>query len=340
MGKFDIVEIKYFCRVVTDEQFQFNFTFTYLKHNPMRNLCKFLVVLGFFVAIPTLSLFAQVGINANSSPPNASAMLDVNSTTKGMLIPRMTQAEILAISNPANGLQVFCTTDSKLYLYAATPGQWKEVLYGTGILGQPFPCGITITINHVAGILAPVTKTVTYGTVNNIPGEPAKCWITLNLGATQQATAVSDATEASAGWYFQFNRKQGYRYISSRLPSTTWISSISESSDWITANDPCTLELGTGWRIPTKTELSNVDGVSGGNWTNWNGPYDSDLKLHAAGYLSFGDGSLSGRGSSGYYWSSTQISATNSWHLLFYSSSSYMISGNKAMGFPARCVRD
>jgi uncharacterized protein (TIGR02145 family) len=59
-------------------------------------------------------------------------------------------------------------------------------------------CGSPITINHVAGVVAPVTKTVTYGTVTNIPGETSKCWITSNLGASQQATAVSDAAEASA----------------------------------------------------------------------------------------------------------------------------------------------
>jgi hypothetical protein len=44
--------------------------------------------------------------------------------------------------------------------------------------------------------------------------------------------------------------------------------------------DPCTLELGAGWRITTKTERTNVD--AGGNRTNRNGPWDSALKMHAA----------------------------------------------------------
>jgi hypothetical protein len=38
----------------------------------------------------SLGLFAQVGINTDNSTPDGSAMLDVKSTTKGMLIPRMT----------------------------------------------------------------------------------------------------------------------------------------------------------------------------------------------------------------------------------------------------------
>ena len=50
---------------------------------------------------------AQVGINTET--PDASAALDISSTTKGLLIPRMTNAQRQAISNPAAGLQVFVT---------------------------------------------------------------------------------------------------------------------------------------------------------------------------------------------------------------------------------------
>ncbi len=40
-------------------------------------------------------------------------------------------------------------------------------------------CGDTLAVNHLAsGGVAPVDKEVTYGTVNNIPGETSKCWIT------------------------------------------------------------------------------------------------------------------------------------------------------------------
>ena len=71
-----------------------------------------------------------------------------------------------------------------------------------------FTCGSSITINHlVSGGVAPVDKTVTYRTVTNMPGT-TKCWITRNLGASKQAATVSDNSEASAGWYWQFNRKR------------------------------------------------------------------------------------------------------------------------------------
>jgi hypothetical protein len=96
--------------------------------------------------------------------------------------------------------------------------------------------------------VAPVNKTVTYGTVTNIPGETSKCWITSNLGADHQATSKDDATEPSAGWYWQFNKKQGYKVTNNntRTPNTPWIHPINENSDWTAAKDPCTLEMGNG----------------------------------------------------------------------------------------------
>ena len=54
-------------------------------------------------------LFSQVAINADGSLPNSSAMLDVKSVNKGFLPPRMTHAQLNAIVNPADGLQVYCT---------------------------------------------------------------------------------------------------------------------------------------------------------------------------------------------------------------------------------------
>ena len=204
-----------------------------------------------------------------------------------------------------------------------------------------FYCGSTITINHLAGIVSPVDKTVTYGTITNIPGETTKCWITSNLGADHQATSVDDATEASAGWYWQFNRKQGYKHDgTTRTPNTTWVNGISETYDWTIANDPCSLELGTGWRIPTNTEWTNVD--ASGNWIDWNGPWNSGLKMHFAGALDFSDGGLLGCGLYGYYWSSTHYNATGGWTLIFGGGYGYSQMGVSAMasGFSLRCLRD
>ena len=66
--------------------------------------------------------FGQVGINGTSSPPDASSMLDVKSTSKGILIPRMTTIERDNISNPSHSLLVYQTDgDSGFYYNSGTP---------------------------------------------------------------------------------------------------------------------------------------------------------------------------------------------------------------------------
>jgi hypothetical protein len=210
----------------------------------------------------------------------------------------------------------------------------------TTLNAQALTCGTSFTIIHTAGNVAPVSKTVTYGTATNNSGEPATCWITQNLGSDHQATAVNDATEASAGWYWQVNKKQGYKVADdgvTRTPNATWIYPISDDSDWSASNDPCTIELGSGWRIPTYAEWANLDAT--GDWTNWNGPWNSALKMHAAGALYFTDGSLYNRGSSSAYWSSTQYNAGNGLTFGFSNEFSDLGTNDKSLGCSLRCIR-
>lgn len=54
-----------------------------------------------------LTSFAQVGINTDT--PDESAVLDIESTTSGFLMPRMTEVQMNAIVDPAEGLMVYCT---------------------------------------------------------------------------------------------------------------------------------------------------------------------------------------------------------------------------------------
>jgi Head domain of trimeric autotransporter adhesin/Chaperone of endosialidase len=76
-----------------------------------------------------LSTTAQVGISATNTPPNASAMLDVSSTNKGLLPPRMSTAQRNAIASPADGLLVFDTnTQSYWYRRVST---WTELPQST-----------------------------------------------------------------------------------------------------------------------------------------------------------------------------------------------------------------
>ena len=196
-------------------------------------------------------------------------------------------------------------------------------------------CGGILAITHTIGTVAPESKSVNYGTVTTSLSGASKCWITQNLGSTNQAISADDATDAAAGWYWQFNRKQGYKVG----PTPAWtIPSINETSDWLAANDPCNIELGTGWRIPTYTEWENAN--ANGPWANYLDTYNSVLKLHAAGYLNDSNGALVSRGTAGYHWCSSQLSSASGWQLVLHSSISYMSTSFKAYGFSLRCLRD
>jgi hypothetical protein len=74
------------------------------------------------------AMFAQVGINTDNSVPDNSAMLDVKSTSKGMLVPRMTASQRDAISNPATGLLIFCTDNNQYYSNRGTPTSTNWVM--------------------------------------------------------------------------------------------------------------------------------------------------------------------------------------------------------------------
>jgi hypothetical protein len=74
---------------------------------------------------------AQVAINTDASQPDGSAMLDIKSTAKGLLIPRMTTAQRSAIGSPADGLMVYDTDAKGLWVYQSGIG-WMQSAYGSG----------------------------------------------------------------------------------------------------------------------------------------------------------------------------------------------------------------
>ncbi len=79
---------------------------------------KLIIAILFFAT----SAMAQVAINTSGNNPDASAMLEVTSTSKGLLIPRMTAAQRGQIANPATGLLVYQTDGTTGFYYnAGTP---------------------------------------------------------------------------------------------------------------------------------------------------------------------------------------------------------------------------
>lgn len=79
---------------------------------------------------PNVSLLAQsLAINTTGAAAASSAMVDITSTTKGLLIPRMLQAERDLISSPATGLLIYQTNNTPgFYQYSGT--SWVQVNNG------------------------------------------------------------------------------------------------------------------------------------------------------------------------------------------------------------------
>ena len=91
---------------------------------------KFLLLVTSFLLLNTLIKAQSVAINTDGSTANASAILDVKSSTKGMLIPRMTSAERTAIANPAAGLLVYDNETESFWFYKTE--SWTELVTGAG----------------------------------------------------------------------------------------------------------------------------------------------------------------------------------------------------------------
>ena len=86
---------------------------------------KLTVTLIFFISF---SMYSQVGIGTET--PNSSAILDISSLNKGLLIPRMTDSQKNAISSPAQGLLIF-QTNGTVGFYSYDGTNWLHLIDGS-----------------------------------------------------------------------------------------------------------------------------------------------------------------------------------------------------------------
>ena len=178
----------------------------------------------------------------------------------------------------------------------------------------------------------------------NWPGPGGdKVWLAVNLGATTPPNTSIDTRPSSAGWYFQFNRKQAFHHNGQQLSPPWKASNINEDKNWDLENDPCRILLGDRWRLPLIEELrafreapANSGGMGEGNRT---AAFNSTLRLHAAGFLHSFSGDLRNRGITGQYWASDQFTSSNG-ETLGFADESGTFGGSKAFGRSVRCIRD
>src|SRR5690606_12827826 len=83
----------------------------------------------FTLLLISFSMNSQVGIG--TTDPDASSILDIESNSQGLLVPRMTTLQRTAIASPANSLIVYDTDLGSFYYYDVTTTSWVIINSGT-----------------------------------------------------------------------------------------------------------------------------------------------------------------------------------------------------------------
>lgn len=271
----------------------------------------------------SISYSQNVGIGTNS--PNPSAQLDVSSTSKGFLPPRLTISQRDAIINPAIGLVVYCTDCDELEVYNGTT--WKNM---TGNAACVMPSLPSITICK-------------------------QKWMSKNLDVDHyrdgspipQITDPSEWTNLKTGAWCWYNND-----------SATYAQTYGRLYNWYAVNDDRGLAP-AGWHVPTFDEWNTLDVtcLGGGSYvggklkaTNlWASPNTG--ATNSSGFSGIPGGILSvtggfyGIGMIGFWWTATKwnnMEDTNSWYYyLEYNSATLRYEElQREYGFSVRCVAD
>lgn len=310
-----------------------------------------------FIALPVLAmlliavnpLFGQgVSINPTGSSADPSAILDVNSSSQGILFPRLSLTEIQALTAPANGLVVFCTSDNNFYVFLADSVKWKSLSFGASSI-IPTACGIPFLDSRDGKLY----NTVLIGT---------QCWMKENLNYGTMLPFNTPMTNDGIVHKYCYGETEDTCAVYGGL--YIW----DEAMNWTTSEGAQGI-CPAGFHIPTDNEFmtleGNVDSQYGVGHPVWWGTEfrgsDAGLNLKSTSrWVSPGNGldlfGFTARPGGGlyippnyydmgyvvYYWTSTQQDEYWKWYrLLYYSSSqSYRNVHEKQYGYSIRCLRD
>ena len=274
------------------------------------------------------NIFAQnISISTDGTQPNASAMLEVQSITQGFAPPRMSQYEMLNISNPAAGLIVYNTTNQCLYYF--DDSNWTDF--------QFCDCG------HVVDVEGNFYRTVRIG---------EQCWMAENLRTTKYANGTS-----ITGVY-----DNGATYLANYGKVYTWAAVMNGASS--SNSNPSGVQgvCPNGWHIPSesewqelKTELNDAtndgrmlkkyDNLWLNNSTDPNAGYNdgnqTGFDALPGGYW-YTDGAFHMIGTIGYFWSSREQPVNDAFlaNLIYNQSTLNIAAGSKNLAISVRCIRD
>ena len=300
---------------------------------------------SFFILLLTIKfglLYSQVAISKDNSQADNSAMLEVKSTTKGFLIPRLTTAERNAIASPAVGLMIY-NTDAKTWnVYNGT--SWG--LMSPLVCGQPFTDGRNGKAYNTVkiGTQCWMADNLNIGTRINGVNNP------VNDGVIQKYCYNDDELNCDVyGGLYQWGEMMNYAASSSANPSgrqgicpPDWhLPSDAEWCQMETTLDATVNCSASGWRGTNAGGQMKEGGLS--HWTapNTGGSNASGFTALPGGYRLNGGGFYD-QPNTGYFWSATQSDPSNMWsQALSYFKATVNRSANPMTdGFSVRCVKD
>jgi hypothetical protein len=150
----------------------------------------------------TIYRTGSVGIGSTTTP-NASAQLDVNSTSKGFLPPRMTTTQRDAITSPADGLIIYNTTNNRLEIRSSSAWLTLVTLTGTETLTNKTLTSPTLTTPALGVATATSINKVTLtapansATINIADGKILTANNSITLAGTDGSTMTFPSTNAS-----------------------------------------------------------------------------------------------------------------------------------------------
>ncbi len=165
----------------------------------MKKISTFLLLglLGFLSSQAQNTFPATGSAGIGTVAPNASAALDIISTTKGLLIPRMTQTQRNAIVSPAAGLIIYMTNTTRPGFYYYTGSTWTELR----------PDRASTTLNNLTG--SAINLSLVPATTNTIDlGSSTKAWkngffsgnLTLANGTQGLGKVLTSDANGLASW--------------------------------------------------------------------------------------------------------------------------------------------
>lgn len=262
-----------------------------------------------------------MAVNGTGTAANSSAMLDVSSTTQGVLVPRMTSAQRLLISTPATGLIVYQTDGTPgLYCNYGSPAtaNWQligpvtaainagDMAYWNGTSWVQLPAGTSgQTLTFCSG--KPVWSTG--GACPHTIGESYGGGIVIYVDSTGSHGLIAAATDQSAGaqWYSGSYIVTGATSLTNGSSNTATIISVQGTGSYAASIAHSYSGGGyTDWYLPSKNEMYTVMAsgtvlglTSAYYWTSSEEPYGGAYDAYIITYPS--EANLGGSKSSYYY---------------------------------------